>query len=287
VPKTKSQPQAEYKWPHPRFHKSTDKKWLEGRTKHVSGFCTPHIPLRAQGHEGEKPVSDAGEPRRTCHLWQTCPCTCHKDIDDMCEMAGIPREPAEQSMEYMEKVHASETATRAMLDAVYADAYRTRPLWNPDGPDTRPDDEGPATGTLDPATGTPAAPAPAPIHRPVFTPTPTGRRARGQLEYDVLQVCREYVNGVYEWDACTPKAIAERIGAMNATEPPSTGAINAVWDRWEKIGFAEQAKKPSRFVKFTGESSDMALDRTKGASKRAKKSVQAELKRGIPRPRAR
>lgn len=255
------------------------------KNKYVSGFCNGNG--KPKQCEGTKPVDSTGSPMRTCMDWENCPCSCNQMITEMYEMAGIDREPPEQSAEYLAKVHAQDLETRLMLDEVYAMTARSRSLSNVGGTDVHPGDEGPPTGTLDPATGTPApASTPAPS-RVVFTPTPTGRRARGQLEYDVLQVCREFAQSVYDWSACTPKAVAERIGAMNATEPPSTGAINAVWDRWEKIGFAEQAKKPSRFVKFTGDNTDIALDRMKGATKRAKKLAQAEQKRGVLRPRGR
>lgn len=256
-----------------------------GKNKYVSGFCNGNG--KPKQCEGTKPVDSTGSPMRTCMDWENCPCKCHSDITAMYEMAGIDREPPEQSAEYLAKVHAHDLETRLMLDEVYAMTARSRALSSIGGTDAHPADERPSTGTLDTQDGASASLTSPLPSRVVFTPTPTGRRARGQLEYDVLQVCREYSQGVYDWPACTPKAVADRIGSMNATEPPSTGAINAVWDRWEKINFAEQAKKPSRFVKFTGDSTDMALDRIKGASKRAKKLAQAEQKRGVLRPRGR
>lgn len=255
------------------------------KNKYKSGFCndinkTPQC-------EGTKPVTRDGTPMPVCLDWENCPCKCHELVTQMYEMAEMEREPAEQSAEYLALQHERSAQLTLMLDSVYALTVRSRALSSSDGPDVHPGDEGPFNGTpsaQDGPVSTLSALVPA---RPVFTRTPTGRRARGQLEYDVLQVCREYAEGVWEWEACTPKAVAEQIGKMNSVEPPSTGAINAVWDRWEKIGFAEQAKKPSRFVKFTGENTDMALDRMKGATKRAKKMAQAEQKRGVLRPRGR
>ena len=255
------------------------------KNKYKSGFCN-NVNKPAQC-EGTKPVSSTGVPMKTCEDWQHCPCSCHELVTSMYEMTGMDREPPEQTPEYFELRAAESAAWVVMLDSVYAAAVESRALSSSDGTDAHPDDEGPATGTLGGQDGTSGHSAIPPLARPVFTSTPTGRRARGQLEYDVLQVCTEYDLGVFEWESCTPKLVAERIGAMNATEPPSTGAINAVWDRWEKLGFAEQAKKPSRFLKFTGGHTGVELDRAKGATKRAKKMAQAEQRRGIPRPRAR
>lgn len=256
-----------------------------GKNRYKSGFCN-NINKVAQC-EGTKPVTPSGAPMPVCLDWEHCPCDCHALVTSMYEMTGMERQPAEQSVEYFESVQAQAQANSLMLDAVYAMTTRSRALSSAGGPDVHPGDEGPATVPPSPEDSPVSAPVPALPARPVFTPTPTGRRARGQLEYDVLQICTEYALGVFEWEACTPKLVAERIGAMNAVEPPSTGAINAVWDRWEKIGFAEQAKKPSRFVSFTGGHTAIELDRAKGATKRAKKMAQAEQRRGIPRPRVR
>jgi hypothetical protein len=247
------------------------KKW-----KFKTGFCSEGQ------HEGTRPVSRSGQPMKICEFWEQCPCKCHTEITAMYEMAGIDREPPEQTPEYLAKVHAQEVATSKMLDEVYAMTSRSRSLSNVGGTDAHPDHERPVATPPSAAHG-PSAPPP----RPMFAHTPTGRRARGQLEYDVLAVCDEYSRDVYDWEYCTPKLVAERIGRINDTEPPSTGAINAVWDRWEKLDFAVQAKKPSRFVEFKIDGSAQTLDMIKSRSKRQKKMSQAELRRGIPRPKRR
>lgn len=247
------------------------------KSKYISGFCND-IGKPPQ-HEGTKPVSASGAPMATCTAWESCGCQCHKQITEMYKLAGMDRQVPEQSVEYLKRIHAERSSFSLPDDvAALVDAA----LSTPGGPSGHPDIEDPSTGHRDAATGTPAAPA-----QPVFTPTPTGRRARGQLEYDVLKVCQDFVGDVYDWTICTPKLVAEQIGKMNATEPPSTGAINAVWDRWEKLDFAVQDKKPSRFVRFTGNSSGAALDLLKARAKRAKKRGEAELKRGSLRPKRR
>jgi hypothetical protein len=252
------------------------------KKKHVTGFCNS-INKQPQ-HEGTKPVSPSGVSLPICTFWDTCGCSCHEQITKMYTDIGVEREPPEQSHDFLVKVRAEYDEfdlTGSFLDG------DMRPLSNDGGTIPHPDPSGPHNGppsAQDGHVSTLVSLVPA---RPVFTATPTGRRARGQLEYDVLQVCNEFVQSVWDWSACTSKVVAERIGKMNATEPPSTGAINAVWDRWEKMGFAEQAKKPLRFARFTGESSAAVLDRRKLQIKRSRKRTQAEIKRGAPRPKRR
>jgi hypothetical protein len=277
--KTMADKPKEYKWPHPRYTTSKDKQWLEGRLKHPTGFCTPYNPLDAQGHEGTKPKSRNGNPLPICTAWETCPCTCHKEIDDMYALAGIPRPEAEQNPDYEAVMSEKHLATQVMLDSLALPMAHFNGLSNSGGPTAHDADEGPATGDV--ATSSP-------IPQPQFAPTPTGRRARGQLEYDVLKVCQDFAEGVFDWPECTPKLVSIEIGKLEAVEPPSTGAINAVWDRWEALGFATQAKKPSRFVKFNVESpTALTLDRMKSQVKRERKRGQAEQKRGTLRPRSR
>jgi hypothetical protein len=145
-----------------------------------------------------------------------------------------------------------------------------------------PDAERPAAGQGDAATG-----APAPVIQRTFAPTPTGIRAKGQLENEVLAVCNDFAKGVYDWSDCTPKLVSEEIARKKAIEPPSTGAINAVWDRWEKLGFALQGKKPSRFVAFCVDGSLLTLEDMKLKAKRQRRLSQAESRRGALRPKAR
>lgn len=257
----------------PRFTQTPPKEWLKTRDKHPTGFCNPYQPLKGQGHEGDK------VNRRVCDFWESCPCYCHYQIDQMYEMIGMPRPPAEQSHEYAMMLSELRLETQAMLESLPTFGRFSGPLFSPDGPDTCPDAEGPVTPPETAHTGTSAPPATA-----LFAPTPTGRRARGQLEYDVLLVCMEFAADKYEWEYCTPKLVSEEIGSRYAIEPPSTGAINAVWDRWEKLGVAEQAKKPSRLVRFLIDDLDpVKLDRIKAQNKAAKKRGELAQRRGIPR----
>ena len=91
------------------------------------------------------------------------------------------------------------------------------------------------------------------------------------------------------WDACsnitdepiTPKVVGDWIAEKYKIPTPSSGAINAVWDRWVKLNFAEQAKKPNRFVKFTGSGTWEELSRIKASIKRQQKSAASAARRGF------
>lgn len=277
----------QYIWPHPSFKKSVDKTWLEGRDKNVSGFCTPYNPIVSQGHEGTKPVSSVGTPVKLCMFYMTCPCTCHQKIDDMYKMLEIPRPESEQSPEYHARSEARRLETQIMLDNLGRYMPPGTGLSSSDDIETPLDMQDPVTGAAGPVADVLAGHAD-PASEPVFAPTPTGRRARGQLEYDVLTVCIDYAANVFDWDMCTPKNVSQEIGKRYAIEPPSTGAINAVWNRWEKLDFAVQDSKPSRFVKFMVEGASVGLlDSIKSRNKRQAKLSVAQVKRGTLRPRGR
>lgn len=243
------------------------------KKKILSGFC-------ANGqHEGTKPSGKSGMPFPVCTCWTTCDCDCHTRITEMYESLGLPREEAMQNPEY--SAYAKTQRDKFVmpdpvivaLDGLSNVGGGILPPVPEDAPTV------PENGTLDPL----GEPAPAPVV-PRFAPTPTGRRARGQLEYDVLTVCIEYSNEEYDWELCTPKLVSERIGKKYAIEPPSTGAIDAVWNRWEALEFAVRDHKPSRFVRFRMTASVEVLERIKSEKKRAKKRQIAEQRRGIPRP---
>lgn len=244
------------------------------KKKLISGFC-------ANGqHEGTKPVSFNGAPMRSCDLWENCGCTCHGKITEMYQLAGMDREPPEQSVDYLAAMRAQRA--EFAMPSLY-DMPPDTPLSTPDGTGTPPDVERVVATPERAAYGT-NEPPPHGTVEPTFDPTPTGRRARGQLEFDVLKICDEFSRDVYEWEHCTPKLVAERIGHMYATEPPSTGAINAVWDRWEKLGFAKQDKKPSRFVCFEMDGSLVTLQMLKAKVRSDKKRLRADQRRGVRTP---
>lgn len=185
---------------------------------------------------------------KTCEFWQLCPCKCHTDIDKMFLLTG---------------------QTRVLAD--------------------NPKYVRPKSIYVMPEVSTTFDPIPVPTnnvplesgHRH-FAPTPSGKRARGQLEQQVLEICEQFTKGLIEVEDLTPHVIAENIDEV---EPPSVGAIGAVFDRWVALGFARCEKKPVRFVSFTVDGLMYGLDHLKAKAKQANKMKQAADNRGSLRRR--
>lgn len=236
------------------------KAWLKDRNKFVSGYCNEHG--KPGQHEGTKPKSGS-VPLPTCPFWLECPCECHWNVDQMFKITGLER----QVIPNPEYVH--EPSEFIIPDDV-EDPLGTVAVTVTDT-DAPPDPERPV--------GTQDGPSTAPLAQ---RRTPTGRAARGGLEAQVWEACRSI-----EEEPLTPKLVGEFIAEKYTIPMPSSGAINAVWDRWTKLGFAEQGKKPNRFVKFTGDGTWEELVRLKGSTKRQAKAAATAAKRGSLRPRKR
>lgn len=215
----------------------------------VTGFCS------AGFCEGKKARDFTGKPVKTCAFWKTCPCKCHVQIDKMCLMTNMPRIPLENPL-YQRPVS---------------------PYVMP-----RPEERFEQLAAEDSKPVEPVKRSPLEVKPVRFEETPSGKRARGQLEMQVLEVCSNFVKGLLEVEDLTPHAIANEIDEI---DPPSVGAIGAVFDRWVALGFARCEKKPVRFVSFTVEGMMNGLDYMKAKAKREKKMQQAEQSRGKLRPR--
>lgn len=245
---------------------STDKKWTKGRSKHLTGFCNENG--KPGQHEGTKPKDWRGVPMITCPFWETCPCECHKNVDFLFEATGMERREV-PNPEYIPD-HGN-FAIPVMVDDPLGTVASSV-----DGVITPPTME--QTSTVPPQ----AAQTPLAQRRTV-----TGRAARGGLEAQVWDACTHFldlgkIEGEVEFDdPITPKLVCEWIADRYKIPTPSSGAVNAVWDRWEKLGFAKTAKKPNRFLGFEGESSWDHLTRLKGSSKRLKKTEASLALRGF------
>jgi len=113
-----------------------------------------------------------------------------------------------------------------------------------------------------------------------FVGTPTGRAARGQLESWVQIECNAWLIDEAE-EQCTPALLSRYIGREYGITPPSVGAINAVFERWIKLGFAIIEKKPTRFVGYTEEGLQYGLEGLKAREKRMRASEKGARLRGI------
>lgn len=219
-----------------------------------TGFCS-------NGNcEGTNKRSPSGRTMKTCEWWKTCPCECHLMYDRMFSETGMPRTAVDNSG------YVPEHGGFVMPERVVEVAPSV--LSNPDPAPVRETLQSAAPGIVPPDAVR------------SFGPTNTGRAARGELEAWVKAVTDEWVVEQYPFP-CTPTYVAEEIAKTHGINPPSTGAISAVWDRWVKLEFAVTDKKPSRFVGYTDEAIKVGLDAMKERAKRATKSIESARKRGL------
>lgn len=83
------------------------------------------------------------------------------------------------------------------------------------------------------------------------------RRKRGSLEYNVEAVCRLWLESKLPYKSLIPTDVGMLINAM---DPPSPGAIHAVFTRWNEQGLAEVAHSPFRFLSFTSLVGEFGID---------------------------
>lgn len=214
--------------------------------KFKSGFCN------SGWHEGTTAQDGSGQYVRTCHLWNKCNCDCHVQMDKMFQMTG------EQRILVENPKYKPVKSPFIMPNPLEIAEIR------------RKEEEDRAQRSI------------AAKSAGHFKETASGHRQRGQLEYEVLRVCQQFSRGLIEVEVLTPNVIANEIDEI---EPPSVGAIGAVFDRWTKLGFANCEKKPVRFTSFTVDGQLHGLDAMKAKAKQDNKRKLAEANRGKLRPR--
>lgn len=214
----------------------------------LSGFC------KAGWCEGTKARTAKGTSAPTCKFYTNCPCECHARLNRMFQIAGNERvlvNHSEWKPEFIVKIPPATLAVEP-------------PSIEP-RPDTPPPPEEPVAAIL-----------PAAIERS-FGPTPTGRTARGELESWVKEETDAWAADVEAAKVhpeilirnCTPSFVAKEVGRSQGFAPPSEGAVNAVFMRWEKLGFAVIERKPTRFAGYTPDGVKFGLDTLKARAKRA------------------
>lgn len=209
-----------------------------------SGYCS------VGHHEGGRYPGPSGKLNKTCHMIETCTCDhpqCHQFYDRMFEASGQVRTVVDNSG-YVREIMHFEMPVPVVVEAPSILSTEAREL----PPDTLES----------------VAPGLAPPVRPhVWTPTPSGRAGRGELESQVNLTCTAWLVD-QDRVACTPKYISEEIAKREGIKPPSVGAIDACFKRWEEIGYAIIARKPTRFTGFTEDAVKWGLDELKRRSKR-------------------
>lgn len=202
-------------------------------TKYRTGFCGMGC------HEGTRPVNVLETALPTCRDWLTCGCECHDKLSEMFVMTEQIRTLVDSSGYVPERL--------TMIMPTWSERAEARAT----------------SSSSDPAMAPVRLESPDPDRIPAtlartYAATPTGRSGRGQLESQVKHICDDFVlMGVGQ---CTPKYVSEMIATVFEQAPPSVGAIDAVWVRWVKIGFAVVEKKPTRFTGYTADGITVGLD---------------------------
>ena len=209
--------------------------------------------------EGTKATDWRGNPVPTCEFIYTCPCECHDMMGRMFEI--------------------TESERIVVQSSAYQPPERT--YWMPS------DDPLPPSSRDNPTDAPVVVESPVPDRVPAtirhtYTPTPTGRAARGELELWVKEECDVWLvdePGV----PCTPAYLADQIGRSQGINPPSVGAIDAVFKRWEKLGFAVIDRKPTRFTRYTEDGVRLGLDQMKTQAKKRARLQLADDRRNLRR----
>lgn len=232
------------------------KRTTEGRCPNVAAHITkyPNGYCAKKWCEGANPKDWKGNPAPTCKSWRTCPCTCHTMYDMMYSQTGRPR------------------------DIVNNSEYRPPKgeFWMP-SPEERMEMIASSREHHDDAPVIVESPLPDAVPATVkrsYAPTASGRAARGELESWVKDECDIWLVED-DGNPCTPAYLAAIIARKQGIKEPSVGAINAVFERWVKLGFAEISKKPTRFERYTEQGVRLGLEGCKDKAKRAKRSAEA------------
>ena len=204
--------------------------------------------------EGTRPVSPSGKGLKTCDMWEDCPCRCHAEISELCEMAGVERTLRNESLyvsppnHYWMPTPEWYASLRVAIDGDRAN--------------------GQADGAA-PVNGQQRA------REHGFRPTPTGIRARGQLEFDVKKVCDRFDDG--SGPVCLPTGFISM--QIHPDAPPSVGAIREVLLRWTKYGFATMSMEPLAFTGYTAEGREKGVDvmHTQWERRRRSEKAKADL----------
>lgn len=217
--------------------------------KFKTGFCA------VGSCEGVKINDAAGKVMKTCANWKNCSCECHVSYDQMFSMTQKERVPVDNSGYVTPKSPYSMPSLEERV-MMHAESKKTSAP--------------PVVVIASPAPDL----VPVTIQR-MFQPTPTGRSARGELESWVKRVCDEFLVEQYD-RPCSPAFVSESIEKNEGVKAPSVGAVNAVFERWIKLGFAVIEKKPTRFVAYTEDGVKLGLDALKLRAKDQSRSKQSE-----------
>jgi hypothetical protein len=124
------------------------------------------------------------------------------------------------------------------------------------------------------------------------------RRPRGWLENDCFLLCEKFVDGSLTLpekegkdgkpvkQLLTPHRLAKLVQTTDALdEPPSTGAVAAVFTRWKSLGFANFNEKPFAFKGFTAGGKSKGLEAMKAEKREALFAQKRADREANPKPK--
>lgn len=107
-------------------------------------------------------------------------------------------------------------------------------------------------------------------------------RPRGWLSDAVKEVCDDFISGkisLPEGKTLTPHYVATFVATQEKLDaPPSTGAVSAVFKRWDEYGFALFHKKPFAFKDYSAKGKKVGLHGLIDARKEARSKERAAAK---------
>lgn len=117
------------------------------------------------------------------------------------------------------------------------------------------------------------------------------RRPRGWLAQDVKLVCDKIITGeitLAEGQEATPHRVARLVKEMDGLDKaPSTGAVAAVFKRWEEYGFASFKQGPYAFADYTDEGRNVGLQgmiEARSAARKAERQAAKAAEAPAPAP---
>jgi len=215
------------------------------KVPYVTGFCG------TGRHEGTQVFSDKGTMMRSCSgvfviqgKTYICRCDCHVAFQQIREITGLSTQieaPLIPPMDLIGSLYGPSSTPAGPAPAL--------PPTHQGNPSTVP------TAGAMPEPGAVSVPSLVPsvrIFAPIspqpeqFKPTPSGQRARGQLEAEVARV-------IYRLFAAggSPLTPIDCAMMVNPASPPSQGAVYSIFQRWSRQGLCELGAKPFRFMSLT------------------------------------
>lgn len=103
-----------------------------------------------------------------------------------------------------------------------------------------------------------------------FSPTASGRRARGQLGNLLDHICKKWMIGSASEgypEQCSAEWLAKAVTALDG-KPTSTGAVARVLNKWSKLQYAMVEEHPLRFVGLTIQGMELGVEELEQQSKK-------------------